>query len=166
MSHFRLRIGEEERAFDVIRQGDTLHVVGDDRETVEARVLYRDGGELLLEIQQPGPVRRLRIAGARRGDRRLLWVDGRSLTAERAHRAAAGRGADAGSLSSSIPAVVSQLLVAPGDVVAEGDKLILLESMKMVIPIVAPLGGRVAAIHCAPGDAVPAGVPLVEIETE
>ena len=71
-----------------------------------------------------------------------------------------------GSLASAIPAVVSQLLVAPGDVVAAGDKLILLESMKMVIPILAPHAGRVSRVHCAPGDSVPAGVALLEIEAE
>jgi len=50
--------------------------------------------------------------------------------------------------------------------VAAGDKLILLESMKMVIPIQAPRDGRVARVLCAPGDSVPAGVPLVELESE
>ncbi len=61
---------------------------------------------------------------------------------------------------------MSQILVAVGDLVEPGDKLILLESMKMVIPILAPHGGRVSHIHCAPGDSVPAGVPLLEIEPE
>ena len=51
-----------------------------------------------------------------------------------------------------------------GDAVAAGDKLILLESMKMVIPIVAPRAGRVARVLCAVGESVPAGLPLVEME--
>lgn len=56
--------------------------------------------------------------------------------------------------------------MAVGDTVEAGDKLILLESMKMVIPIHAPHDGRVAKILCAPGDSVAAGVPLLEIEPE
>lgn len=166
MTQFQLRIGDEQREFDITRQGDQLHVTGDDL-TAEVHLIHHDGGQLLLEIRQADGTRRhVRVVGARRGDRRLLWIDGRALSAERIRRAGAGHGADPGSLVTSIPAVVSQILVAVGDVVATGDKLILLESMKMVIPIQAPHGGRVARILCAPGDSVPAGVPLLEIEPE
>lgn len=165
MTQFQLRIGDEQREFDVTRQGDRLHVSGGDF-SAEARVLHRDGDQLLLEIHRPdGSVRRVRLAGTRAGDQRRLWIDGRVLHAERVRRAAARRAAE-GSLVSSIPAVVSKLLVEVGDTVAAGDKLILLESMKMVIPIQAPHNGRVARILCAPGDSVPAGVPLLEIEPE
>jgi acetyl/propionyl-CoA carboxylase alpha subunit len=164
MARFQLRIGEEQREFDAARQGDRLHLTAGER-TVEARVLHRDGDALLIEITPPdGLPRRVRLVGARRGDKRLLWIDGRALTAERARPRAGKAPAADGSLAAAIPAVVSQLLVAPGDVVAAGDKLILLESMKMVIPIVAPHDGRVGRIHCAPGDSVAAGVPLLEIE--
>jgi biotin carboxyl carrier protein len=54
-------------------------------------------------------------------------------------------------------------LVKIGDAVAVGDKLILLESMKMVIPIQAPCDSTVTAIHCTPGESVQAGVPLLEL---
>jgi biotin carboxyl carrier protein len=67
-------------------------------------------------------------------------------------------------LAASIPAVVSQILVTPGDEVRADDKLILLESMKMVIPIQAPYDGRVRRLNCAVGDSVPAGIPLLELE--
>ena len=88
------------------------------------------------------------------------WAAGR---AERVRRRGGGA-ATQGSLAAAIPAVVSQILVAPGDAVAAGDKLILLESMKMVIPIVSPRDGIVARVLCAPGESVPAGVPLVELD--
>ncbi len=90
-------------------------------------------------------------------------MNGRALTAERTRQRGGGAAAQ-GSLASAIPAVVSQILVAVGDEVAAGDKLILLESMKMVIPIQAPHAGRVTRILCEPGESVPAGVALVEIE--
>lgn len=166
MAQFQLRIDGEQRTFEVTRQGDQLHVSSDGA-AAEVNVLHRDGGTLLLELRLPdGTRRRLRLAGARQGDGRRLWIDGRTLVAERVRRASTHRGPADGSLAASIPAVVSQILVAPGDVVAPGDKLILLESMKMVIPILAPHGGRVGRILCAVGESVPAGVPLLEIESD
>jgi biotin carboxyl carrier protein len=166
MTQFQLRIGDEQREIDVARQGEQLRVqIGD--LSAEVRVLHRDGEQLLLEVRRPdGATRRVRLVGTRRGNERRLWIDGRNLSAERVRGGATAHAADPGSLSSTIPAVVSQILVAPGDLVEPGDKLILLESMKMVIPIQAPHGGRVVRILCAPGDSVPAGVPLLEIEAE
>lgn len=166
MTQFQLRINDETREFNVTRQSDQL-VVTSDGLAAEVRILHHDGATMLIEISRAGhPPRRVRLAGARAGDKRQLWIDGRTLSAERVRRSAAGSGPDNGSLSASIPAIVSQILVAPGDEVAAGDKLILLESMKMVIPIQAPRDGRVARILCAPGESVPAGVPLVELESE
>lgn len=163
MTQFRLAINEQERAFEVTRQGDRLHVAGDGP-AAEVRVLHRDGPRLLIEIARPnGTTQRVRLAGTRQGDRRQLWMNGRALTAERTRQRGGGAAAQ-GSLASAIPAVVSQILVAVGDEVAAGDKLILLESMKMVIPIQAPHAGRVTRLLCEPGESVPAGVALVEIE--
>jgi biotin carboxyl carrier protein len=41
--------------------------------------------------------------------------------------------------------------------VAEGDDLVILESMKMEIPVVAPVAGRVAEVRVAPDDQVQEG---------
>lgn len=51
-----------------------------------------------------------------------------------------------------------------GDVVEEGDVLLILESMKMEIPVEAELGGRVSELLCAVGDAVADGQPLLVLE--
>jgi biotin carboxyl carrier protein len=166
MTRFQLRIGEETRAYSVTRQGDRLTISTDDGDH-EVRIVHQDDDFVLIEIPgDGGSAKRVRLAGARWGDRRLLWVDGRSLSAERIRRTGGPAEDDAGSLSPAIPAVVAQLLVQPGDLVETGDTLILLESMKMVIPITAPHGGRVSVVHCQPGDSVPAGVPLLEITSE
>jgi acetyl-CoA carboxylase biotin carboxyl carrier protein len=61
-------------------------------------------------------------------------------------------------------ATVWRVLVAPGAEVVAGDELILLESMKMEIPVVAPRGGRVAAIPVAEGQPVAEGDVLVELD--
>jgi acetyl-CoA carboxylase biotin carboxyl carrier protein len=47
---------------------------------------------------------------------------------------------------SELNAVVLKIEVAAGDRVQEGDTLIVLESMKMEIPVAAPRAGTVAAI--------------------
>jgi acetyl-CoA carboxylase biotin carboxyl carrier protein len=53
--------------------------------------------------------------------------------------------------------------VAVDDIVAEGDTVVLLESMKMEIPVIAESGGTVRAVVVAPGDVVQEGDVLVEL---
>jgi 3-methylcrotonyl-CoA carboxylase alpha subunit len=67
-------------------------------------------------------------------------------------------------LAATIPSVVLEVLVAAGQTVAAGDRLLLLESMKMVMPIAAPSPGTVRAVLCAPGQSVEPGQPLVDFE--
>jgi acetyl-CoA carboxylase biotin carboxyl carrier protein len=49
---------------------------------------------------------------------------------------------------------VVEVLVQPGASVAADDDLLVIESMKMQIPITAPVGGTVAAVHVAVGATV------------
>jgi biotin carboxyl carrier protein len=51
---------------------------------------------------------------------------------------------------------VIEILVTVGVQVAAGDEVIVIESMKMEIPVTAPRAGRVAVIAVAPGDQVQA----------
>jgi urea carboxylase len=64
-----------------------------------------------------------------------------------------------------LPANVWQVLVKQGDQVNAGDKLVILEAMKMEIPITAPLSGRVSQILCAPGKLVTPGQALCLLES-
>ncbi|MFC7962121.1 Biotin-requiring enzyme [Rhodococcoides kroppenstedtii] len=52
---------------------------------------------------------------------------------------------------------VFQIVVAPGDRVAEGDPVVILESMKMEIPVLAESAGTVASVDVAVGDVVQQG---------
>ncbi|MBC8120563.1 MAG: carboxyltransferase domain-containing protein [Gemmatimonadaceae bacterium] len=65
-----------------------------------------------------------------------------------------------------VPASVWQIQVQVGDVVKEGDPLVVLESMKMEITVAASMGGVVVAILCARGQTVAAGQNLVAIRPE
>jgi acetyl-CoA carboxylase biotin carboxyl carrier protein len=51
-----------------------------------------------------------------------------------------------------------------GDAVAEGDTVVVLESMKMEMPVEAEDTGTVSAIHVEEGQAVREGEPLVTLE--
>ncbi|MBW4550761.1 MAG: 5-oxoprolinase/urea amidolyase family protein [Aphanocapsa sp. GSE-SYN-MK-11-07L] len=63
-----------------------------------------------------------------------------------------------------LSANVWQVLVNPGDVVAEGDRLLILEAMKMEIAITAEVNGAIAEIFCQKGQTVTAGQILVAIQ--
>jgi len=67
-------------------------------------------------------------------------------------------------LSAPMPASVLAINVAPKQQVREGDLLIMLEAMKMELPIKAPRAGIVKSIGCREGDLVQPGVPLLELE--
>jgi biotin carboxyl carrier protein len=71
---------------------------------------------------------------------------------------------DAGALAAPMPATVVAVNVGPGADVVQGDVLVVLEAMKMELPIKAPRDGRVSRILCRPGDLVQPGTPLLELE--
>lgn len=50
-----------------------------------------------------------------------------------------------------------------GTAVKKGDAVVIIESMKMEIPVVAPQDGTVASIDCAAGDAIEAGAVLATL---
>jgi len=66
-------------------------------------------------------------------------------------------------VKAEIAANVWQVVVEAGATVAEGDELVILESMKMEIPVVAPVGGTVAEVRVKPEDQVQEGDVLVVI---
>jgi acetyl-CoA carboxylase biotin carboxyl carrier protein len=59
---------------------------------------------------------------------------------------------------------VWKVVVAEGDSVADGDTLVILESMKMEIPVLAEQDGTVAALHVSEGDVVQEGDVLAVLE--
>jgi biotin carboxyl carrier protein len=74
-------------------------------------------------------------------------------------------GADAHqSLSAPMPATVLQVLVAPGRSVKKGETLLILEAMKMELPVRSAADGTVKAVLCREGELVQPGTTLVELE--
>lgn len=65
---------------------------------------------------------------------------------------------------SPVTGLVNKVNAEAGQSVAEGDLLIVLESMKMESNVVAPAAATVKAVHVQPGDSVKMNQPLVEFE--
>jgi len=67
-------------------------------------------------------------------------------------------------IASETSGKVLEVLVAPGEQVAVGDELILVEAMKMHLPLPAERAGKVADILVAIGDVIEEGQPVLVLE--
>jgi acetyl-CoA carboxylase biotin carboxyl carrier protein len=67
-------------------------------------------------------------------------------------------------ITAHITGTVWKIEKKAGDRVAEGDAVVILESMKMEMPVEAEDGGTVAAIRCEEGQAVQEGDVLVVLD--
>ncbi len=76
---------------------------------------------------------------------------------------AASAGAGAVQITAGAAGKVFKIEKKVGDTVAKGDSVIIVEAMKMEIPMVAPQDGVVASIDCAVGDACEAGTVLATL---
>jgi acetyl-CoA carboxylase biotin carboxyl carrier protein len=68
-------------------------------------------------------------------------------------------------VTSDLNGMVQTLEKAPGEAVREGEALIILNCMKMEIPVLAPKSGTVKAILVEEGAVVAEGQTLATIET-
>jgi len=101
-------------------------------------------------------------------------VEGQTFTIEvpnaqaapRARRGGGGKKKKSGTVSANIPGKVVTVEVKEGDVVKEGQVILILEAMKMQNEIQAPVDGTVINVACEEGQAIEANVPLVVIEPE
>jgi len=62
------------------------------------------------------------------------------------------------------PGKILRVLAQAGTPVAAGDRICVMEALKMEIPIEAPVGGTVKVVHISPDQSVEAGDPLAVIE--
>ncbi|MBX6352171.1 MAG: acetyl-CoA carboxylase biotin carboxyl carrier protein subunit [Thermoflavifilum sp.] len=67
-------------------------------------------------------------------------------------------------VTASMAGTVLQVLVAPGQTVEVGQDVVVLESMKMEVPVQADTSGVVVAVRVQPGDFVNEGDPLLDLE--
>jgi biotin carboxyl carrier protein len=68
-------------------------------------------------------------------------------------------------VTAPMPGSVWKIKVEEGQTVKAGDELLIMESMKMEIPVLAEADGTVAAMFCQPGDPVKADQILAAVST-
>jgi biotin carboxyl carrier protein len=135
----------------------------------EHRIEITDGRFVVDGIETLPPRHAYAVAD---GNRRWVFLHGEvyefEVGQQRKHRAysvqnrphGAGR---PGSLAAPMPATVVRIDTAAGAVVKRGQTLLVLEAMKMELPIRATSDGTVSVVNCRVGDLVQPGVSLIEI---
>jgi acetyl-CoA/propionyl-CoA carboxylase biotin carboxyl carrier protein len=125
-----------------------------DQDAEPERVVVEVGGRRLEVVLPAGlGMARARTANARAGRR----------PARRAARAGGGSAATGATLASPMQGTIVKVAVAEGDLVTEGDLVVVLEAMKMEQPLVAHRSGTVTNLSLEPGAGVTAGTAICEI---
>jgi biotin carboxyl carrier protein len=157
----RYGVGGGEVAVQVKPEGESYRVTVGDR---VYRVAVRRQGAGVLTLDIDG--RQTQVVVAADGTRRWVAVDGATYVLEPTTGRRGGRqsGGGAGPLTAQMPGQVAGVYVAMGDKVEKGQKLVLLEAMKMELQVAAPYAGQVHALHVTPGEVVKRGQTLVEVE--
>lgn len=123
-------------------------------------------GDGIYRVEGEGRSGVVYVAGT--ADDRWAFWNGRTfrVKSEAAGRAARRRHTSHAlqSVEAPMPATVIRVLVAPGAAVKKGDTLVLLEAMKMELPLRASGDAVVIAVHCKDGERVEAGAILVDLE--
>ncbi len=138
--------------------------VSDDEGDLEV-VVRLDGED--LQVVHAGAIRRGVVC---RADRRVyLQLADKSyvfdvLSSTEAEAALYASGGGSSALRSPMPGVISAVKVSVGDLVAEGDELVVLESMKLFMTLPAGVSGAVAEIACRAGEVVQNGQLLLVID--
>jgi len=127
--------------------------------------VHLDGRSAAVAVQHLGG-HRLRIAVDGRAHRVTCVADGPRFHVEVDGLPHTVRRDEGGVVRAPAAAVVVAIRVAPGDSVAAGDVVAVLEAMKMETPLCAPFAGRVARVLVAANMQVDPGAPLVQLETE
>ena len=150
--------------------GSRLALRWDDT-TREVDVSALGPGRLSMILPAPG-----RASRAVRGDEPapgdwVLGIDGRQVRARvsdgrRRGRAAAAQAGGDHAVAAPMPGRVVRVLVEPGDRVAAGQGLAVVEAMKMENEVAAPADGVVSDVRAVPGDSVEAGSVLVTLTAE
>ena len=150
-----------EIALHITPQGDRWCIAGDGHATDAAIIGNADG---VLAVTLNG--QRVRALAGGVGPALILRLDGESYSFRLPDPLeAAGADAAAGHrLAAPVPGQVTAVHAAPGDHVAKGAVLVVLEAMKTVFRLTAPAAATIASIACVPGDAVADGQVLVTFE--
>ena len=137
-----LTVGERESVASVARAGDGLRV-------------QLDGMEIAADVVARGEDRYVFCAGE---SYRMRLVDPLAHSGEEEPHV--------GHLMAPMSGTVVAVLVKPGETVAKGAALLILEAMKMEHTISAPASGTVSAVNYRAGDQVSEGADLIDLDAQ
>jgi biotin carboxyl carrier protein len=164
--NFTVQIDSRETQLEVRQDGDNREFRLGEGPVRQAQLLEISSG--VFSVLLDGHSYEARVATGPDGV--FVTVGGRRLHVQvddprRGGRKSAGRRTDGPlQVSASMPGKIVRLLVAPGDQVAAGQGLIVVEAMKMQNEMKAARPGRVSSIPVREGDTVTAGAVLAVIE--
>jgi len=108
-----------------------------------------------LTISEPHPDGRRTVFFELNGQPREVTVRDRSLKASAAERLKADPN-NPGHVGAPLPGMITSVAIEPNQTIAKGDRLLVIEAMKMQSTVYAPIAGKVIAIHAQAGQQVEA----------
>jgi 3-methylcrotonyl-CoA carboxylase alpha subunit len=152
--------GGVEHPVRVRTRGDAVSLAVGGRDCAASVARARDG----LRVQLDG----MEIAAdvVARGEDRYVFCAGESYRMRLIDRLAHSGEEEphAGHLMAPMSGTVVAVLVSPGEAVAKGAALLILEAMKMEHTITAPAAGTVSAVNYRAGDQVAEGADLLDLD--
>jgi biotin carboxyl carrier protein len=168
MRRYTLNISDREFVVDVQEiDGDNFEVVVGD-ETYEVNLA---GDEALSEaVIAPGLAPNATVAAAAPARRTATPRPAPAAAAPATSSAPAARppagGGGKGAQTAPMPGVVLEVNVKPGDTVARGQQVAILDAMKMHNVIGAARAGTIAEVYVTAGQSVDHGTPLLKFKEE
>ena len=129
----------------------------------EKRKVTVDGEEFEIILEKKGEGWDVEIEGFNFS---IKIDDGVSINSSKKRKRGGSKRKLSGKISSSIPGKIVSLNVKLGDIVKQGQVVMILEAMKMQNEIQAPLSGEIIEVNCQSGESIEANMPLIVIEPE
>ena len=125
----------------------------------DSRKIIVDGEEFQVELEQDGEMWKATVEG-----KTFEIKVPNAGPAPKQRRSSGGKSKKSGKVTANIPGKVVTVEVKVGQVVEEGQVVMILEAMKMQNEIQAPISGKIVEINCHSGESIEANMPLVVIE--
>jgi biotin carboxyl carrier protein len=165
---YRLKIGENVISWHAERKGDNSIALSHDSSHLDVDYtvisshhlhLLVNGAPVNAYLAQDGNSKTVIIRG-------IPYSIGDADILDARTRGKKGAQAIPQDITPPMPAVVVRILVSQGDRVKQGDKVIVVSSMKMETTLTAPSDGSVRAVNVAEGDKVMPGQILIDIDKD
>ncbi|RMF23877.1 MAG: biotin/lipoyl-binding protein, partial [Deltaproteobacteria bacterium] len=163
VSYYQYDLGGTIADLTVSPRGRGRYEIGAGEETFEVTIDSRDGHRAQLHVGGKGTEAAFLLA--REG---TIYVAAAGRTHRFVNRRVLAPGAEeeagGGRVTAPMHGLLVEVAVKEGDAVQQGQRLAVLEAMKMQHEICAAVGGTVRAVHCHAGQQVAADDLLIEIE--